>query len=495
MLYGELKNLGITELKRIAKNVGIPVDDYKIYKSGTKDKLALLLSRKSVVKAMKNVPRSPTRKSRSPTRKSRSPTRKSRSPTRKVSGNKPCSPLTTSQCKNSSRHKKADIVKIAAKCGIEPGKKTRAELCAEIAKVLGKSQSSPSPRPSSPSPRPSSPSPRPSSPKTSTSFTKRDLVIMSVKKLHEIARNNKIAGYSKYKKADQKGELAELILKHLRKERRTSPSPRPNKEVEKLRERLSNVLSKDNLDTCEKKYSDKTSEELTKLRKESGHEAWGGKNEPTKAQNMEYLCSLDNNLTCNPLIGDNCEGDLVCDVTNDNNVCISEGLANERVENPKRGLQEMEWEGKRIIGSATAIKNLQIQLAQAYDEEILDYTPISPAERQEVDVDELTEQLGDIEISDYTPVSPAERQEVDVDELTEQLGDIEISDYTPVSPAERQEVDNISDEPHQDKPPPGTEVVDIEEVLRQVRQSSPDENIDDLTATQQAVLKCLGILA
>ena len=83
MLYSELKILGIMELKRIAKSVGISIDDYKKFKSGTKDKLALILSRKSAVKNMKTVPRSPARKSRSPARKSRSPARKSRSPARK----------------------------------------------------------------------------------------------------------------------------------------------------------------------------------------------------------------------------------------------------------------------------------------------------------------------------------------------------------------------------------------------------------------------------
>ena len=78
--------------------------------------------------------------------------------------------------------------------------------------------------------------------------------------------------------------------------------------------------------------------------------------------------------------------------------------------------------------------------------------------------------------------------------------DVSSSGYIPVAPKkeeveilETEEVDPYLSE--ELKPPPDTEVTDIEEVLRQIQEVSPDEDIDDLTATQRAVLKCLGILA
>ena len=517
MKYSELKILGIRELKRIAKSVGISVDDYKKFKSGTKDKLALLLSRKSAVKNIETVPKSPARKSRSPARKSRSSTRK-------VSVSDSCSPLTDSQCNRSSKHRKPDIVKIALKCGIETGKKTRSELCAEIAGVLGKG------KPSNPlSLSGGGGGATPPKPTSGGELTKKEMVKMTIKNLQGIARDNKIAGFSKYKKADQKPELADLILKHLKNKRPASPTPAsptpaspvysvptsprptsprptsprptsPNPIAEKVKARLSSVLSNNNLEDCEKKYGDKTSEQLTKLRIKSGHKVWGGKNEPTKAQNMEYLCALDNDLKCDPLVGEDCKGNLVCDVTNDTNVCVSKDLANERVKNPDRGLQEMEYEGKRIIGSAIAIKKLKEQIAAAYDESSSDYTPIQPQQRVEVDIDELSEQFRGFDVSsDYTPIPPQQRVEVDIDELNEQFGGFDVSsEYTPIPPQQRVEVEIEESDPYLSeelKPPPGTEVTDIEEVLRQIQEVSPDEDIDDLTATQRAVLKCLGILA
>jgi hypothetical protein len=173
---------------------------------------------------------------------------------------------------------------------------------------------------------------------------------------------------------------------------------------------------------------------------------------PTKKADMiEYLCNIVQNIRCDPEQGIHCEHTMLgetCDITNTPGVCMSEGQGFDRIARAK--LESMMVDGKKIIGTKSAIERLKNILLKP--EETKPTTPTTPPETPP-----------------ETPPTPKQP--------------------TPKQPTPKP--------PRPSKPLEGEEVVeidDIEEILKQIQQGGGAE-IGELAATQTAVLKCLGLLA
>jgi len=139
--------------------------------------------------------------------------------------------------------------------------------------------------------------------------------------------------YTKYK---NKKSLCEAIFKKF-KEQKTAPVETES-ETETETENCSDDLKK------------KSIAELKSMLDNIGFE----KNKPTKKSDMiDYICSEKKNGSCDIENEKYCEGDLVCDASNPNGICISKELAD------SRKLNELVYNGKRIIGSKVAINKLQ----------------------------------------------------------------------------------------------------------------------------------------
>ena len=172
-----------------------------------------------------------------------------------------------------------------------------------------------------------------------------------------------------------------------------------------------------------------------------------------KDQMAQYLCNVAQQPRCNPEKGIFCDGDDVCDASNEEGVCVSPRLAN------LRGFEEMFMpDGRRIIGTKAALKALQKRMSQSK-------IPTPPPKSKTPTPTPKSKTP--------TPTPPKSK--------------------TPTPPQAKAKTPRKQPTP-QPKPPEGTEVTDIEEILRQIQQGD-GEQISELAATQSAVLKCLGLLA
>ena len=221
---------------------------------------------------------------------------------------------------------------------------------------------------------------------------------MTKKELQDIARKHKLTGFSQL----NKGPLIELI-----KNKSSSPTPAPRLPQSKKSSSPSPAPRSRKTD-CSEKYVKKTVVELKNLLKEKGH-SWGGQLVGKKNQIIDYLCAIENELTCNPLLGKDCKGNLICDVTNKRNVCVPEKTGMGRV--ASKGLVEMMHNGKKIIGSATAIKKLKQKISEMED----DFDDMPPMEddfdetiTDETDIEEVLRRVqespGDQELDDLSIV-------------------------------------------------------------------------------------------
>lgn len=187
--------------------------------------------------------------------------------------------------------------------------------------------------------------------------------------------------YTKYK---NKKSLCEAIFKKF-KEQKTAP-------VE--------TESETETENCSDDLKKKSIVELKSMLDNIGFE----KNKPTKKSDMiEYICSEKNNGSCDIENEKYCEGDLVCDASNQNGICISKELAD------SRKLNELVYNGKRIIGSKVAINKLQKFLDKkgpSVEEPSVETTDESESETEDYDscyndlknksINELKSMLDDI---------------------------------------------------------------------------------------------------
>ena len=475
------------------------------------------------------------RKSKTRTSRSR---RKSKKRTKSSSKSSLDCDIDSKTCEKSTKYKKADIVALAQKCGVDTSG-TRKDICARIIAAAGGAGKAPSPAPS-PVPSPV-PSPSPTSLPTTADLLKQkskdDLLKMCEQRRVEC------------KKSWNKTKIAQTIRGAAKKPTPKppspkSPSPRPpsprpdNKEAQLLLDEIDAFLD-DNLPVGESEmsrniikdqifyllfamldeiragevspeslpeeedlnaegipfspeelydgiiinlenqgpspkspspkapspakcfggntYDELINKKVTELRQLLA-DAGVTQGRPIKKDQMaQYLCDLAQNGRCNPEKGQFCEGDYVCDASNEEGVCISPELANER------GLEEMFMpDGRRIIGTKKALAALQKRMTQG--------KAPTPA-KQPSPIPTPPKQPTPPMVK--TPTPPMAKAPTPRPQKVK----------TPTPPKDPTP-----------KPPEGTEVTDIEEILRQIQQGD-GEQISELAATQSAVLKCLGLLA
>ena len=176
-----------------------------------------------------------------------------------------------------------------------------------------------------------------------------------------------------------------------------------------------------------------------------------------KAEMAQYLCDIAQNPRCDPEAGVDCEGNQVCDASNKPGVCISPELAN------IRGYDEMMWGNRRVIGTKAALKVLKNKLGDNKLPIPKTITPMMPKTITPPIPKTITPPIP----KTITPPIPK----------------------TPTPPIPKTPTPTVP----KTRPPEGTEVVDIEEILKQIQQGTGEE-IGDLAATQREVLKCLGLL-
>ena len=179
--------------------------------------------------------------------------------------------------------------------------------------------------------------------------------------------------YTKYK---SKKTLCEAIFKKFKEQGAAPPTEKePETETE----------SESEAEDCNSGLKNKSVNELKSMLDEIGFK----KNKPTKKSDMiDYICSEKENGGCDIENEKYCEGDLVCDASNPDGICISKELAD------SRKLNELVYNGKRIIGSKVVINKLQKFLDEKKETEI----PVE--EEVEVETEEEQEESSGEE-SDY----------------------------------------------------------------------------------------------
>jgi hypothetical protein len=256
-------------------------------------------------------------------------------------------------CEKSSKYRKADIVALAAQCGVDT-KGTRKQLCERIAGAIGGGVAPPIVQPhiSSKKPTPVGGG-LPNTGVMVKGNTKNELLDMCA------ARIPPLRCLKSWNKAK--------IAKELRKTQGIAPcvptptppsvptptlpgvppptppsvpTPTPGVGPQEL---------------CFDGYSyddlvDKKVTELRKLLEKAGVKS----GRPTKKVQMaQYLCDVARNPRCDVAKGVECDGDQICDASNQPGVCISPALANQR------GYDSMMWGNKKVIGTKAALEKLK----------------------------------------------------------------------------------------------------------------------------------------
>ena len=96
-------------------------------------------------------------------------------------------------------------------------------------------------------------------------------------------------------------------------------------------------------------------------------------------EKVEYLCSIKQKGTCDPLNNLNCKGTDVCDISNSPGLCIKEELADKYVmSGSKKGLLH---EGKKLLGTEKSVESFLKKIEK-------------PAEGTEItDIEEILNQI------------------------------------------------------------------------------------------------------
>ena len=168
---------------------------------------------------------------------------------------------------------------------------------------------------------------------------------------------------------------------------------------------------------------------------------------------INYLCALGakkDGPRCDPEEGKFCDGEFVCDA--EAKLCLPSDYAE------ARGLEERVWDGRRVIGTRTALDKLWTKLEGDDGEEEVE---------EEVDV--VVEEEVDVVVEEDPPLPPGKEED-----------DGEVEEEGGVKPLT--------------KPREGEPVTTIEEILRQLEKGS-SVSVDEMSGVQREVLTCLGLLS
>ena len=360
------------------------------------------------------------------------------------------------KCKTSTKYKKSDIVDLAIKCGIEPGKKSRNQLCEEIVKLnTSEAPISPSSRSSSRSSRRSSRSSRSSSRSSSSRSRSRGTPDISKKTKNELIEIAESMGITKINNRSIKYLNKDVIFKAIQDNTPEEQSPRASPRGASPRASPGRVSREDyKLELINKKLT-----ELNNLLKQTNIKS----NKPTKkADIIEYLSALESNDVCDPENNQFCEDGFSCDVGNKPGLCIADSVAD------SRKLEEFMYNNKKFVGNTTAINVLKKKL------DSLSPRSVSPRSVSSRSVSprkpilpylELPPPL-DLDQKSASPVvSPRSPRMTLFDLLSQQQG------------VEESKIDYS----------------DIETVLREIQYNKDPS--DKLSNEQLEILKCLGLLS
>jgi len=389
----------------------------------------------------------------------------------------------------------------------------------------------------------------------------------------------------KKSKTPKKSRKSRRSSKSPRKSRRSSKSPRKSKKSRSGRKSRKSRKSRKGKSPRKSKSKSKSLRKSRSGRKTPTHKGGDGydelvskkvtelrkfldavgvkKGKPDgKSEMVEYLRAAEQNVRCDPEVGIHCPDDQICDASNKPGVCVSPSLAHKR---EKSGTYDtMMWGGRKIIGTAGALKVLKAKLPSsprvsppkspmAVSDDLLAIVD-NFLEENKVGEDEMDEQrvavmavvqplipkiyAGTVEPEDLPDDVdlgamgvPYSSDELYNELFTHAMLELQIESpkapvaqitrispirppslpkktptptphrATPISPVRPPKptpkptpvkVSPVKPRPTP-KPVEGTEITDIEEILRQIQQGRGEE-IGELTATQHAVLKCLGLL-
>ena len=232
-----------------------------------------------------------------------------------------------------------------------------------------------------------------------------------------------------------------------------------------------------------------------------------------KADLINYLCILGKNAEaqrCDPLEGEFCDGDLVCDVGT--KLCIPPKFVR-----PK--LHQMVWGGRTIIGTKTALKKLKTKLKPIPPSIPPPATEVE-AEAAEVEAEAAEAEAAEVEVE---VEAEAEAAEVEAEAAeVEAEAEVEAAEVEAAEVESSEELDckdtkfacqwDLDCEPCgdgwwcgnnklcQEGPKPttklkeGTPVLSTEEILRKLEKDGKVD-VDGMTAVQREVLSCLGLLS
>lgn len=348
-------------------------------------------------------------------------------------------------CETSTKYKKPDIVALAKKCGVTNLEGTRKELCARIAaKMAGMVQPEPAPQPAPVVGGELDCNMPQKTCETSSKYKKNDILDLAKR-----CGVTDLGGTRKDLCARIAARMAAGVVPEPPEPVVVVPEPEPVVVVPEPEPVV--VVPEPVGPDC---YGGKTYEELIKLKVDELRELMNKadimKNRPTNKQDMAaYLCAVQQNGRCDPEKGVNCDGDLVCDAQA--KVCLDRELAG------RRNQEIVQINGKTIVGTPAAIAQLRKKLEAAP-------APQPPAPQPVVGGD-----------GPQTPDKPPTPDEPPPGF---------VAPPPPPPPA-----------PKPEKPVHGAEVVDIEEVLRQIQAGGDVGDISALSETQKAVFKCLGLIA
>ena len=315
----ELSEMGIGKLKILGKKYNI-IGLYA-YNAGNKQELADKIHKAILAKkrAEKKTGLSPARKS--PTKRQRSPAKSI-----KLADGLSCD-MKQSTCKTSPKYKKADIEKLAISCGIADVKgKSRKNLCKEIEDSLGAAVSS-----------------------GGISQRQADKIVDNIEDLEDMTKKDIMGLCKKIKAPCKQNQLKADMINTLRNSQKTvrqtghkQPTP-----VKQFDGGCYGGWTYDEL-------LDISLPELHKLLSDAG--VTNG-HPTTKKQVAAYLCSIEQNGTCDPENNIFCDEGQVCDAKS--GVCLDEWIAGERINTA--GLEQTEINGNKVIGPTKIIAKLRKQ--------------------------------------------------------------------------------------------------------------------------------------
>ena len=183
----------------------------------------------------------------------------------------------------------------------------------------------------------------------------------------------------------------------------------------------------------------------------------------TKAGIATYLCASTQNGHCDPEAELNCDDGYVCDAQA--KVCLDPSQAQARP-----NLSTMTWNGREIIGTAHALATLKKKLDVLVDVQEPSTPPKPPTPKVP------------------TPKVPTPKPS------TPKVPTPKPS--TPKVPTPKPSTPKPSTpKVPTPKPAEGTSIPDPAALLRQIQEDGSIDDLDNLTETQNSILRCMGLLA